>query len=446
MSEPNKAVFLSYASQDIEAARRICDALRTAGIEVWFDQSELRGGDAWDYKIRQQVRDCALFVPIISANTECRTEGYFRREWRLAVDRTHDMSDRVPFLVPVVIDDMKDKGSDVPESFVHVQWTRLPGGETPPTFCERVKVLLGGQSTAQPHSAAGLASIALPKPTSHRWRIVAAAGVLVVLVGGWQAWRLITPKAAPRAAATAVAVALSPHSVAVLPFVNMSGDKGQEFFSDGMTEEITAALAKISNLHVVGRTSAFQFKGENKDLRAIGRALSAAYLIEGSVRKDGNEVRITAQLIRADDGTHLWTESYNRELKGVFAIQESIAKAIATSLRVPLGLQRGPEPRCQSHYGYGFLSGLPSGQGVGAWAWPARTGRATDRGGQIAGTGCRPRSELCPRLGVAGAGVRLGALLYTCTLQWRDRCVAPYGSRFAAKVGCRRATGDPARS
>jgi TolB-like protein len=128
-------------------------------------------------------------------------------------------------------------------------------------------------------------------------------------------------------------------SIAVL--VNLSSDKEQEFFSDGMTEEITAALAKIPNLQVVGRTSAFQFKGENKDLTAIGQALHATHLIEGSVRKDGNEVRITAQLIRADNGTHLWTESYNRELKGVFAVQEEIATAIANALRVPLGLKEG---------------------------------------------------------------------------------------------------------
>src|SRR6185369_10943717 len=130
-------------------------------------------------------------------------------------------------------------------------------------------------------------------------------------------------------------------SIAVLPFVNLSSDKEQEFFSDGMTEEITSALAKVPNLRVVGRTSAFQFKGENKDLRAIGQALSATHLIEGSVRKDGNQLRITAQLIKADDGTHLWTESYDRELKGVFAVQEEIATAIAASLEVPLGLKKG---------------------------------------------------------------------------------------------------------
>ena len=99
------AVFLSYAREDAAAARRIADALRAFGVEVWFDQHELRGGDAWDQKIREQIKDCALFVPIVSAATEGRPEGYFRREWKLASERTHDMGRRAAFLVPVVIDD-----------------------------------------------------------------------------------------------------------------------------------------------------------------------------------------------------------------------------------------------------------------------------------------------------------------------------------------------------
>src|SRR3954465_2800032 len=99
----NKAVFLSYASQDAAAAKRICEALRAAGVEVWFDQNELRGGDAWDGKIRRQIKECALFAPVISANTNARPEGYFRLEWKLAVDRSHLMSDDHPFLFPVVI-------------------------------------------------------------------------------------------------------------------------------------------------------------------------------------------------------------------------------------------------------------------------------------------------------------------------------------------------------
>jgi isopentenyl diphosphate isomerase/L-lactate dehydrogenase-like FMN-dependent dehydrogenase len=142
------AVFLSYTSQDGEAARRICEALRAAGIEVWFDQSELRGGDAWDRQIRERIQDCRLFIPLISANTEARDEGYFRREWKLAADRTHDMSEKRTFLVPVVIDDTSERSSSVPEKFRAVQWTRVPGGETPAAFVERIRRL--GAGTARP--------------------------------------------------------------------------------------------------------------------------------------------------------------------------------------------------------------------------------------------------------------------------------------------------------
>src|SRR5580765_6531481 len=125
MTETNKAVFLSYASQDAEAAGRICASLRAAGIEVWFDQSELRGGDVWDQAIHRQIRDCALFIPVISAHTQARLEGYFRREWKLAVARTHDMADEKPFIVPVVVDGTSERDATVPEVFRSVQWTRL---------------------------------------------------------------------------------------------------------------------------------------------------------------------------------------------------------------------------------------------------------------------------------------------------------------------------------
>jgi TIR domain-containing protein len=108
VTDPGRVVFLSYASQDAQPAQKICEALRAAGIEVFLDQSELRGGDAWDQKIRREIHECALFLPLISAHSDARHEGYFRREWKLAVDRTADMSDRVAFLVPVVIDDTSD--------------------------------------------------------------------------------------------------------------------------------------------------------------------------------------------------------------------------------------------------------------------------------------------------------------------------------------------------
>ncbi len=128
MTEPSHAVFLSYASQDAETARRIADTLRAAGIEVWFDQSELRGGDVWDQKIRHQIRECALFLPIISSHTQERTEGYFRLEWRLADQRTHLMGRTRPFIVPVCVDDTPETDADVPDAFCAVQWMRLHNG------------------------------------------------------------------------------------------------------------------------------------------------------------------------------------------------------------------------------------------------------------------------------------------------------------------------------
>jgi hypothetical protein len=114
---PAAAVFLSYASEDAPAAQRIADTLRAAGIEVWFDKSELRGGDAWDASIRRQIKSCALFLPVISHITHDRREGYFRLEWKLAIDRCHLMDANLAFLLPVVIDDTRDDDERVRSGF-----------------------------------------------------------------------------------------------------------------------------------------------------------------------------------------------------------------------------------------------------------------------------------------------------------------------------------------
>jgi eukaryotic-like serine/threonine-protein kinase len=125
-------------------------------------------------------------------------------------------------------------------------------------------------------------------------------------------------------------------SIAVLPFVNMSADAGDEYFSDGLAEEIINALVKVPGLRVIARTSAFAFKGQNTDIRRIAEALGVTNILEGSVRKAGNRIRVTAQLIAATDGSHLWSERYDRELADVFAVQDEIAAAIAGALQVKL--------------------------------------------------------------------------------------------------------------
>jgi adenylate cyclase len=125
-------------------------------------------------------------------------------------------------------------------------------------------------------------------------------------------------------------------SIAVLPFVNMSNDPEQEYFSDGISEEILNVLAKVSELKVIGRTSSFYFKGRNEDLRVIGEKLGVGYLLEGSVRKEGNMVRVTAQLIRTTDGSHLWSETYERKLENVFQLQDEIASKVLDQLKLKL--------------------------------------------------------------------------------------------------------------
>ena len=339
MTDTDRAVFLSYASEDAAAAARICAGLRAAGIEVWFDQSELRGGDAWDHHIRNQIRDCALFVPIISAHTQSRPEGYFRLEWDLAEQRSHMIVRSKAFIVPVCVDDTPDTRAEVPEAFLKAQWTRLPGGVTTQAFCERIATLLaGGEPVRRPR---GPAPATIPAPTrkSFRWPAVAAAAVLIVAVIGWQAWRQLrtqkteTAPAAPVAAAAATA---PDKSIAVLPFVDMSEKHDQEYFSDGLSEELIDRLSHNPDLKVIARTSSFAFKGKNVDIRSIARTLGVANLLEGSVRKSGNQLRITAQLIRAADGVDLWSESFERQLNDVFKVQQDIAAAVVTGLQAKL--------------------------------------------------------------------------------------------------------------
>lgn len=305
MSETTKAVFLSYASQDAEAARRITDALRAAGVEVWFDQSELRGGDAWDQKIRRQIKECALFVPIISANTQARGEGYFRLEWRLADQRTHLMGRNRAFLIPVCVDQTPEANADIPDSFTAVQWTRLIGGETPPTFVERVRKLLPSGPVS-----ASTASFA-PSPISH------------------------LPSPSDRPAADL-------KSVAVLAFANLSNDAENEFFSDGISEELINVLVRVPGLKVTARTSAFHFKKKDTPVAEIARQLGVAYVVEGSVRKAGERVRITAQLIKAADGFHVWSDTFTRDLKDIFEVQDEIAGLIAKNLSLKLSIPAGP--------------------------------------------------------------------------------------------------------
>jgi adenylate cyclase len=247
VTDSNSAVFLSYAAQDAEVAQRLCATLRAAGIEVWFDQTELGGGDVWDQKIRREIRDCVLFIPIISANTQARLEGYFRREWKLAVARTDDMADDKPFLVPVVIDGTRDQDARVPEQFHAVQWTYIPTGEFSPAFVERVQHLLS---------------------------------------------RDIHLQRTPTRSASGASVAEK--SISVLPFTNHACTPELDTLAKCIAEDLASQLARTPGFQVVARPGV--------------AAPPASYVISGSVRQhESGWVRVAIQIIEGKSSQYVWT-------------------------------------------------------------------------------------------------------------------------------------------
>jgi adenylate cyclase len=247
VTESKNAVFLSYAAEDSDPAQRLCATLRAAGIEVWFDQSELRGGDAWDAAIRKQIKACTLFIPLISANSQARAEGYFRLEWKLAVDRSHLMAADKAFLLPVVIDGTPDSDARVPDKFREVQWTSLPGGETPPAFLERLRLLLSpadGRAPAPIRSASG--------------------------------------------------ASIPEKSISILPFTNHARTPELDTLAKCMAEDLADQLARVPGFQVVAQPAV-----------ATPRA---RYVISGSVRQHEPAcVRVAIQIIDGESAQYVWT-------------------------------------------------------------------------------------------------------------------------------------------
>ena len=177
-----------------------------------------------------------------------------------------------------------------------------------------------------------------PNESIPQWSVRKFAALIVtiaLLATGLLMFQLVRRKSTPPAQVTAAATP-APKSIAVLPLLNESGDPGDEYFSDGLSEELIAALAQIRELKVIGRSSSFRFKGQKEESKTIGEKLGVSTLLEGTVRKQGNAVRIVAELVKAADGSELWSRTFNRELKDIFAVQAEIAEAVAASLELTL--------------------------------------------------------------------------------------------------------------
>jgi TolB-like protein len=303
----NKAVFLSYAKEDAAAAAKICAALRASGIEVWFDQSELRGGDAWDSAIRRQIKTCALVIPVISANTQGRAEGYFRLEWKLAVDRSHLMSHDRPFLVPVVIDQTPEEDERVPDKFRDVQWSRLLGGETPPAFSARVLNLLesGGADNLKA-SVASATAVDRPSATSpesapassttvsskSRTPVAALAAALVLLCIGiawasrhhWMHSASVVPYSSEDRRMT----------YAVLPFQAAADDAQGLKIAKGTGDEILTLLQSRRDIvTVVPEASAQEAAKHETGIKKLAQTLDVHFLVRGNVARSGSGYTVT---------------------------------------------------------------------------------------------------------------------------------------------------------
>jgi len=217
-----------------------------------------------------------------------------------------------------------------------------------PTMLETLNKVVNSEPPPIPTAAWAVVKRCMAKDPAHRFQ--SASELLEALEAVLSSQDTMT--ADTRDLATVIqAMALAP-SIAVLPFANMSGDPEQEYFSDGLAEEIINALVKIPGLKVIARTSGFAFKGQNVDVRRIGETLGVANVLEGSVRRSGNRIRVTADLVAASDGSHLWSERFDRELADVFDVQDEISAAIAVALQAKLAPGIAPRayvPKPEAH-------------------------------------------------------------------------------------------------
>jgi len=306
MTAPSKAVFVSYASQDREAARRVAEGLRAEGIEVWFDENELVGGDAWDSKIRRQIGTCELFLPLISASTEARLEGYFRLEWKIAAQRTQTMAEEKAFLLPIVIDGTRDAAAKVPAEFKAVQWTKLPGGETTPAFRARVKKLLTVENDAAeeqtaPFTPAGAArreGRAIGRWIGYGWAVLGVGmGIFFATQTFWRQRPVSQEKAVAspvpaKAASEPAAPKLEPQRVVLTRFENLSGDPAL----DGMARVIESELLRTFALAQSARVEPVEQAGRVAG-RAAARGAGAGSFVVGSYLRVGDQLEVSAQIV-----------------------------------------------------------------------------------------------------------------------------------------------------
>ncbi len=305
-------VFVSYKAEDRLRVKPLVDALAAEGLSVWWDLG-IEGGANWRQTIQTQLDSAACVVVVWSAES-VDAGGYFVQD-----EAAHARSRGV--YLPIAIDAVQP-----PLGFGQEHILRLIGWRGNRRDRRYLDVLAAAKALigSTPRPAPVARERALKRLTWWPWLSGGAAAVVLLIVGA------VTMSGAPARHAA------PPNSIAVLPLTNLSGDPSQEYFADGLSEELIAALSRLEQLQVIGRTSSFRFKGSKEGAVAIGAKLGVAYLLDGSVRRDGQRIRVSAQLADTRTGFERWSETYDRDIKDIFAVQRGIAEAIVQALKIRL--------------------------------------------------------------------------------------------------------------
>jgi len=292
------AVFISYASQDAAAAQTVCAALETGAVSCWIAPRDVVPGEFYAEAIVRAV-DAARIVVLVLSRNAAASPHVIREIERAASKRLAIISMRIDAQpMPPALEYFLNSSHWLDASSSGISLSL-------PILVKAVEALLNPRSGPLEVPGARLQTHADP------------ASVIPPARGGSK-------------------------SIAVLPFANMSSEQDQEYFSDGLAEEIINQLAQIPGLKVIARTSAFAFRGKEQDVRGIAAALGVTHVLEGSVRRAGDRLRVTGQLIDAADGTHVWSQRYDRQLRDVFAVQDEISAAIVGALRVSISAALSP--------------------------------------------------------------------------------------------------------
>jgi TolB-like protein/Flp pilus assembly protein TadD len=332
-------VFVSYASQDAAVANSIVESLEAQGLKCWIAPRDVKPGAQYADAIVRAINEAKAVVLVMS--TSAVDSAHVAREVERAASKRKPI---IPFRI-----DGAALNPELEYFLSNAQWIDVPKLGMPAALA-RLREAVGQGATplsqAVPQRRGG--------DVGKHVAIVAAAVIVVgaAVVTGihfWQQARSGSP----------AATAISDKSIAVLPFVDMSEKKDQEYFADGMAEEIIDLLVKIPGLKVISRTSSFQFKGKTEDLRSIATQLGVAYVLEGSVRKSGDHLRVTAQLINAQNGTHVWSQTYDRDLSDVLKMEDEIAASLVRALQIEVGAgELGSRPALRNTEAYtAYLQG-----------------------------------------------------------------------------------------